>query len=443
MGKAEVERFLRKKNFLASEFLIEDELKVFLADMQEGLKNQRVSQGMMMLPTYLTLGEDITKNEPVIVMDAGGTNFRICLIEFTQDGSVKVSMVSKLPMPGVETEVSADEFYNFIVDQLEAYLEYSQKISFCFSYPCEIQSDHDGIALRLNKEVKISGIKGTYVGREIKARLQNRGHDVSKISFVILNDTVASLLGGFYQGRNLKCSSYASMVLGTGINTAYVEANSNITKLSGAKNSIVVDQADKMIINMESGNYRVSKLSDIDAIVDSKSVVAGEQMMEKKISGRYQGAQIYYSLREACQEEELFSEQFKANFAKVEELESSEVTGFLADPYGQGILSQCCYDDYDRENIYYIIDNMLEIAAKLVTTMIAAIHLQTGAGQNPVKPLAITVEGTTYYKSPVLRAKISRYIQEFINGELGYYNVLMQAEEANVVGSALAILMNE
>lgn len=438
MGRAEVREFLLDNNFLASDLDMDKELDNFLASMQKGLSGQKPPEAMRMIPTFLTLGKDVDLLDPVIVLDAGGTNFRICLAHFMQGGNTDVSLFRQSPMPGVGEEISKQEFYDFIIDHLEPYLEYSKKIAFCFSYPCEILPNHDGRIVSFTKELRIPEAVDTVVGEEMKRTLEERGHDTSDLQFVLLNDTVAALLGGFADTYKQQYSGYASMVLGTGINSAYVEQNENIEKLEGDIYSL-----GNMIINMESGDYTVSERSDIDYEIDQSTNAPGMQILEKMISGKYLGLQALYTLKKACEDTELFSEFFHENFADVHDLEAAQLNEFLDAPYGTGILSQCCANELDRENVYYIIDNIFERAARLVTVMLCGIHIQMDAGKNPVQPLAITVEGTTFYKSDLLRDKIKAHVKSFINEKHGYYNIFLRVENANIKGSALASLMNE
>ena len=438
MGKVEVKAFFKERQMWAEDLNMEAELEKFIESMHAGLRGSTPPESMRMIPTYLTVGEEFTTNDPVIVMDAGGTNFRICLTRFNEHGETEISQFRQATMPGSEGEISAKEFYGFIADQLAPFLKYSRKIGFCFSYACDMLPSHDGRLINFTKEIQIPEAIGTVVGEEIMKVLEERGHKTDDIHFVMLNDTVAALLGGFTGGSTKQYSGYAGIILGTGINSAYIEQNSNIDKLEGKLNPL-----GNMIINMESGDYSVSSRSPIDVEIDKATNVPGAQLMEKMISGRYLGLQVLYAVREAVADANLFSDFFKENFAEVYDLESAELTEFVEEPYGPGILSQCCANELDRENLYYIIDNIFERAAMLVTVVVAGIHIQTGVGKNPVRPLAITMEGSTFYKANLLREKIKYHIQQFVNKKYGFYNEFLHVENANVIGSALAALMNE
>ena len=438
MGRKEVREFLQEKKLFSYDLDMDAQLERFREHMQVGLETFDTGNSMIMIPTYLSLGESDDLLEPVIVMDAGGTNFRICLTHFMQGKASDISQFKKSPMPGTDQEITADEFYNFIADQLEPYLEKSKKIAFCFSYACKMLPNHDGRILSFTKEVRIPSAIGTVVGEEIKNALAERSHNIDEISFVLLNDTVAALLGGSISENYRQYGGYAAMVLGTGLNTAYIEQNKNIAKLAGE-----IDPLGNMAINMESGNYEIDILSDIDRMIDEATTAPGFQLMEKMISGRYLGLQALYTIREAIQSTDLFSDFFKESFASISDMESACLNEFIDAPFGPGVLSQCCANEIDRQHVYFIIDAIFERAARLVAVMITALHIQMNVGKNPVKPLAITIEGSTYYRSRLFREKLNAHLKSYTAEKYEYYSAFLRVENANIIGSALAALLND
>ncbi len=436
MGRSDVHQFLKDRELLAESLDMEHELERFLEHMHKGLEGVPVPDGMPMIPTYLTLSSQVPIDETVIVMDAGGTNFRICLVSFNRQMEPQIDRFSKFPMPGSEKEMSFNEFYGMMVDALIPYLEHSKKIGFCFSYACEIQPNRDGRILNLSKEVMAPEVIGTLVGESIRKVLVGRGIR-EEIEIILLNDTVASLLGGYTQTNSRAYSGNVGFILGTGMNAAYPEENEKIVKLKGQ-----INPYSSMIINTEAGDYRIETRSPIDREIDLTTNVPGAYAFEKLISGRYQGLQALYTLREASESGDLFSGFFAQNFSTIQDLESYQLDEFLYAPYGPGVLSQCCANDIDREHLYYIIDNIFERAAKLVSILFCAVHIQTRKGKNPTRPLAITIDGSTYYKSKLFRQKLNYYVKEFINEKHGYYNEFLQVENGNLIGAAIAALMN-
>jgi hexokinase len=78
--KRRVKDFLKRNKMDYESIDIKKEYQIFLEDMQKGLDGKPGC--LEMLPTYIPMNDEIPSNEPVIVMDAGGTNFRVAVVYF-------------------------------------------------------------------------------------------------------------------------------------------------------------------------------------------------------------------------------------------------------------------------------------------------------------------------------------------------------------------------
>ena len=76
--REKVRDFLKKYDMDYDRIDIVKEVEVFIEDMQKGLDGK--PGNLDMLPTYIPMSEEIPSNEPVVVMDAGGTNFRVAVV---------------------------------------------------------------------------------------------------------------------------------------------------------------------------------------------------------------------------------------------------------------------------------------------------------------------------------------------------------------------------
>lgn len=83
----------------------------FVSQMRSGLFSERSS--LMMMPTYFSADAPIEKGQRVIVLDAGGTNFRTALAEIN-DSSIKIRKMNTSPMPGSLAPISMDELLDEI-----------------------------------------------------------------------------------------------------------------------------------------------------------------------------------------------------------------------------------------------------------------------------------------------------------------------------------------
>lgn len=434
MSRAKMREFLRAKAFLAEDLDLEAELCSFQEQIREGLKSG--GKGLPMLPSFLRADADVPPQQPVIVIDAGGTNFRICLLSFSETKEAVIEHFRNFAMPGSREAISGTDFYRSFAEAVLPLLKYSRRIGFCFSYPSEIYPDKDGKILPFTKEIKAPDVVGTMLGAELRKALRLLG-DSGNVDVVVLNDTVAALLGSFGSSQRGKYSDYIGVIWGTGVNLAYIETMSKIEKISG------LDwPSARMIINAESGTLRVAARGPSDLALDAATINPGHYLFEKMISGRYLGPQCYFTLQAAVREEGLFSPQFCEAFASIEGLGSEEADAFLCDPLKGNELARACYDGRDREHLYYLIDNIMERAAALVCTMITAFILQSGSGRSPIEPVAVTMEGSTFYKSLLLRRKLDYYTRSFMNEKKEVYAEYLQVERANLVGTAIAALLN-
>ena len=89
--------------------------RLIAEDMLRGLEGK--DSFMPMIPTYLSNSGNVPKNEPVVVIDAGGTNFRCALLTFTDQG-YELEGLQKALMPGIEKPATWKEFISFTADHI-------------------------------------------------------------------------------------------------------------------------------------------------------------------------------------------------------------------------------------------------------------------------------------------------------------------------------------
>lgn len=433
--KMKVMEFLRKYEMDAAGVDLEKNCGIFENEMKNGLEG---TGSLMMIPTYIGMEKDLPLNEPVIAIDAGGTNFRVAVMHF--DGNRKLVMEDfKLyPMPGIKCEISKEEFFDTMAGYIEPVLHKSSKISFCFSYPVKILPNRDGRLVKFSKEVKAREVEGELIGKNLLDALKRRGCKEEK-SIIILNDTVATLLAGKAAYPNRVFGGYVGFILGTGTNICYAEKCENIIKVPELKSKNGI-----MLINTESGNYDKAPRGLIDIEFDGTTNNPGTFMFEKMISGAYQGGLILAVLRKAAREGVL-SAAMGDKLDNIKELASREIDDFLYYPYGDNALAGRCtgpYGENDRIALYYIIDNILERAARFVTFSLTAVLAKAGIGANPCAPACITADGSTFYKSKLLRGKIDHYIKTYTNEAKGIYCEFTKVDDGTLVGTAIAGFLN-
>lgn len=395
-----------------------------LENMKAGLNGHAVD--MPMIPTYLKGTGTIPLGRNAVVIDAGGTNYRSALACFTEDGC-QVSGLKVCHMPGTDHPVSWEEFISFVADSFMPFAAEADVIGFCFSYNADITPEMDGIVQRIDKEVVITGCEGKRIGASLIKELESRGVYGKKV--VILNDTVAALLGGSAELDKTKYSDYIGMICGTGVNTCAPVAVSKITKLSSSNH-------DSMLINLESGNYSGMPCGDVDRQVDAESNVPGEKLMEKMCSGAYIGEVCHTALKKAV-EEGLLPAYVAERMDKIEVFNGAVVDSWACgkDPYG--VFDTKEELEFARETALAIFERSARCMAANVFTLMRL----NDSGKTADHPACVCAEGSLISRSryflPFLKESLEKAAEEG-----GRYAEIVLGHDTTLPGSAVAALLN-
>jgi len=424
-----VSSFLAKHNFVNHV----DILSVadgILDDMKKGLRKEKADQDM--IRTFCNPPSQSVSGKSVIVIDAGGTNFRSCLVSFDDNGNPQISEMEKTKMPGVEKELSRADFFEQIANNLEHLKNKSDRIGFCFSYPMEIQEDGDGKLLGFSKEVKAPEVVGSLVGQELKKALSAHGWNTIK-RITLCNDTVAALLAGAACADDISdYSSYIGYILGTGMNAAYIQPDCDCCKIK------------KQIIVCESGKYTSVNRSDFDIEFDKTTVKPGTFLLEKLCSGAYLGPVSAIALKTAAKDG-LFTEKYAEKISALDSLTLIEADSFLHNPRSASstlgkIAAECASEeDYDRS--FQILDAIVERSARYASAILIACTLKTGEGKNASKPVCILCDGTTFHKTYMIKDRVSGYLDQLLTQQKGIYWKIISCDNDITLGAAISGLI--
>jgi hexokinase len=430
-----VAKFLSKHDMYHADIDMEATCRTFLQEMDRGLAGRKGS--LAMLPTYLDIERRIPKDKPVIVMDAGGTNFRVATAKFKPNGTAVVKSRPVRPMPGIGKEVGKNEFFGTMAGYVKGVLGKSRNVGFCFSYPIEMFPSRDGRALFFSKEIKAPEAAGQMIGQNLNLAISRMGY-AGKKHIVLLNDTVATLLAGRGSPVSREYDSYIGFILGTGTNTSYVEQNRNIIK---AKD---IDRRKSQIVNIESGGFGKAPRGDIDLEFDAASVSPGVHVFEKMISGAYLGPLCLKTAHVAAKNG-LFSRAAARNLRLVEKATTKDISDFLMLPEtGNNPLAKALAGgrEADVVTLYYLVDAMVERAAKLTAINLSSAAIKCGKGQNPCRPVCIVAEGTTFYHLWSLKHKVECYLTQYLTNKKAVHYDIINVDNATLIGAAIAGLTN-
>lgn len=422
-------RFLAEHKMRTEEINIHNMVDSFTSEMLNGLESNTSS--LRMIPTYIEADNKFKVDLPVLAIDAGGTNFRAALVKVSSSGKLEITNILNNKMPGLEGEISKEEFFNTIAHYVRPLAEKADRIGFCFSYPSEILPNKDGRLIYFSKEVQAPGVVGQLIGKNLLDAL-----GMPEKQIILLNDTVATLLAGKSASIGHDYDSFIGYILGTGTNTCYIENNPNILKNKS------LDSSKSQIINIESGNFSLAPRTDLDHLFDNATSNPGSHTFEKMISGGYFGPLCLLALKTAA-EEGVFTSDTAAGLLALLELSSEEVNMFIADPKsGRSTLSSFMKDTTDAESCLNIVNCLLDRAALLVAGNLAAVILKTNKGKTKERPILVTVEGSFYYKLNNLRTQIDRYLRAYLSGDRERFVEFMEVKQSSLVGAALAVLIN-
>jgi hexokinase len=430
-----VNAFLSKQGMYHGDISIPETCDVFMGEMDKGLAGKKSS--LAMLPTYIETERELPRDKPVIVMDAGGTNFRVATVTFRTGGQAEIANFKNYQMPGITAEVGKEEFFGTMAGYVRDLADKSGSVGFCFSYPIEMFPNKDGRALYFSKEIKAPKAAGQMIGENTGRALKLLGISDPK-HFVLLNDTVATLLAGRAEASGRKFDSYIGFILGTGTNTAYVEHNQNVKK---AKD---LDLSKSQIINVESGGFGKAPRGKIDKAFDAASVSPNVNVFEKMISGAYIGP-LCLVTAQAAAKAGLFSSAAAERLAGVSAAISKDISDFLSCPEGgDNPLSLALADtpEEDFATLYYLTDALVERAAKLTAINLSSVSLKSGKGLTSCRPICIVAEGSTFYRLKSLRQKIEYYLKQFLVDKKHVYYEIVEVENATLIGAATAGLTN-
>ena len=440
-----VNAFLSSRGFLPSSPNVHSGVSTLLFDMEEGLKVtdearaalSSFKSSMPMIPTWTRPPAASPKNSSIIVIDAGGTNFRSSLVTFDSSGTPSVSDMQKTSMPGIEREYSKEEFFNKIADNLEHLKDKASRIAFCFSYAFTAMPNGDGRVIEFSKGVSAPEVHGCLLGENLAKALSSKGwRSIEKI--VLVNDTSAALLAGASAAVSGKAyDSYIGFILGTGMNAAYIESspipkNADIPEAAAFGPQIVVCESGKC--------DKMAHSSFDDELLKQMHVPAP---YERMCSGVFLGPLGLIALKAAAQAG-LFSASAAEGVLALSSLELKDMDDFFYGPFRADTKLGAifaCGTDFDAEAAYRILDAFVDRSARLAAINIAAAAVKSGAGFNPAKPICILCEGTTFLKTHSLRDRVFAYLYEELTLGRGIWFEIVSMDNAVTLGTAVAGLL--
>ncbi len=398
-----------------------------LTDMRTSLR-ARCQQGMgapgreiAMLPAWLAPPAEGLSGSAIAV-DAGGTHLRAARIEWRRGEPGRlVSPIASTSLPGAAGKPAVDSpaFFDAHVEVLsQVGARDGDRVGYCFSYPITCRPDGDAILNTWTKEVRVRGVVGNGVGRMLREHAAKRGLQLGRV--VVLNDTIATLVGGSLAPGVIP-ERNVGLIVGTGTNIGAWLPSADLTKLPADEPELLAPYP-QMAVNFESGAFAPPGLGPVDEIMDESSQNPKAQRFEKAVSGAYLG-RVFHA---ACRELNLDHEG-------CDEPSAAEVSAFAAAP-GDAPEGRLARALLERSGSM--------VAASLAATydlMGAATSDDQGSGQEGARDLYVTAEGSLFWKAPGYVEHVTKTLDAML-APSGAKAHIRHVNNANLLGSTAAVL---
>lgn len=424
--KTQAAAFLARHNMYFEQMPFDDLIQRFSGEMARGLAGEESS--LYMLPTYTGVHGEPARHEPVLVMDAGGSNLRAARMHFDDAGHPVVDEMRKCRMPGAGDEISAEEMFERMAALALEVCGEARRACISFSYVFDALPNGDGRIHRLCKEVHVKGIEGSLVTAPLEAAMKKLGAPGER-RWTLINDSVGTLLGGMAQADRSRFDDYIGFIVGTGTNACCCLDAKTITKDPAS----LTFEGD-MIVNLESGCFDKLLQGTVDRYIDENSEVPGDHVAEKMIGGEYFPHLLKRTLLLA-EKEGLLSSQAAENLASFK-VRSLHIDQLCLDPQGDNPIANAMTNEAERTFALAITELLLERAARIVAACLCAIlhrrRLPRGSR------VCICADGTTFRKNPLLRPRVEAYLAQGAQRILGVDTEFLFAEDATAMGCAWA-----
>lgn len=383
---------------------------LFQQKVEEGLTSE--NQEIQCLPTFITLNSK-SVNGKALVLDLGGTNYRVALIDFN-NGTPTIypsngwkKDMSIMKSPGYSREELFKELADMIV---EIKCDEEIPIGYCFSYPIKSTLDGDAELLRWTKGVDIKEMVGQLVGKPLLDYLNAR-NDIKFTGIKVLNDTVASLFAGL---SDSSYDAYIGLIVGTGTNMATFIPADKIKKMNPE-----FDMHGLIPVNLESGNFHPPYLTTVDDAVDSTSDTPGKQRFEKAVSGMYLGdiLKTTFPLDE-------FEEKFDA----------------------QKLTTIMNYPDIHKDIYVDVAHWIYNRSAHLVAASLAGLIMQLKSYDKDIRKICLVAEGSLFWSenrkdrnyNVIVMEKLRELLDDFGLSDVEVH--INNMKNANLIGTGIAAL---
>ncbi|EZG44252.1 hexokinase [Gregarina niphandrodes] len=402
---------------------------------------------LKMLDAYVPQAPSGDEKGVFYALDFGGSNFRAlrCAMEGgrIQMTAKKASLLDyecELPKGLLDPKATATMMFDYFATICRSFMEENGDVEaksgfqcgFTFSYPCSLRSLRIGELVTWTKGFETGRatrdpVEGNDVGMLMNQAF--RRHGVPLTINCIANDTVGTLLSSAYVLEPSAPPCMIGVILGTGMNAAYVDERAVEHGYQGP------------LINIEAGNYNKSlPRTNIDYEIDFADTGArGYQQLEKMVSGAYLGEMVRRMVVK------VFQYKCTPRMWQVGSFSAGDASVCLGDKSASlVVVDKKCREqwgcEFSIEELGWVKD-LCEVvfrrSAALAAVLVAGIAIKTGKLQEAIGGLTVGIDGSLWKCNPKYRADLKTYLGHILGQEEANLITLVNSDDGSGLGAAI------
>jgi hexokinase len=399
----------------------------FHEEMQRGLAGEKSS--LKMIPSFVGRPKGTEKGN-FLALDLGGTNIRVLAVALDGKGNAQLAAVSRFVIPHEAMCGAGDTLFNFIADCIQSFfrehhidMQQACDLAFTFSFPVEQRSIAAGKLICWTKGFTSSGVEGMDVVALLAEALQRKELGFIHVA-ALANDTVGTLMTKSY--ADPACDM--GVIIGTGTNACYPEKIARILKYQGSGAS------SEMIVNMEWGGFDKLKMNVYDRVLDSASLNAGRQQLEKMVSGMYLGEIARLVIVKMIEKGLLFTGKCLSAFSEAYALTTEHLSNTAQDQDFFSDFGLAHVSAADRQTVREICRIVSTRSARIAGAAIAAVVAWMDADLESSHTVAI--DGALFEKYPGFKNNMMDMLLDVL-GDRAKRIKLELVKDGSGIGSAI------
>lgn len=431
-------------------------LRGFMAELQCGLEMHAKDPNsfrpaecsMMMLDSCVDFVPTGRERGIFYAIDFGGTNLRAIRCSLDGEGHAALTTLAHnlrssntstaLPRGLLDRRATATMLFDEIAQTVEKLVQQEGDkgkeelgIGFTFSFGMIQKTINCGILTEWTKDFE-TGIdtNDPVIGQDVCALLDSafQRRRVKAKTTAVLNDTVGAMLAGFYSKTPDMPPCTVGIILGTGVNGAYVQRDAKAYGYQG------------VVINTELGGYdKDLPRTDIDFEIDYNSRAGGRQIFEKMVSGMYIPELTRLMILRVFQNE-------APQMAWVQNSFTGEACGAILNDSGslkrtatslEQLWSWKVTDMDILRLIQRLVIAVFRRSAAIAAVAIAGMAMATGRLQPAMGGVTVGIDGTLYVKNAVYQAMTREYLEVILDKESAKLIHCTIAEDGSAKGAAI------